>query len=85
MMCEQAYQLTRASLRARSEELSVLLAPAGIRLRHDILNDEARTLSTGLYGAALPSYQSNVRKISAVKTSSDSYLERVTNKVVSIF
>jgi hypothetical protein len=84
MMCEQAYQLTRASLRARSDELSTLLAPAGIRIRHDILNDENRTLSTGLYGAALPSYQSTIRKISAAK-SEDSYLEKMTNKVVSIF
>tara|TARA_R110001592_G_scaffold89970_3_gene264649 strand:+ start:15695 stop:16936 length:1242 start_codon:yes stop_codon:yes gene_type:complete len=84
MMCEQAYQLTRASLRARAEELELLLAPAGIRLRHDILNDETRTLSTGLYGAALPSYQTNVRKISIEKTN-DSYLEKLTNKVVSIF
>jgi len=84
MMCEQAYQLTRASLRARADELESLLAPAGIRLRHDILNDEGRTLSTGLYGAALPTYQSNVRKISVAKTN-DSYLEKMTSKVASIF
>jgi NTE family protein len=84
MMCEQAYQLTRASLRARSEELDELLAPAGIRLRHDILNDESRTLSTGLYGAALPTYQTNVRKIS-IEKANDSYLDKITNKVVSIF
>jgi len=84
MMCEQAYQLTRASLRSRAEELESLLAPAGIRIRHDILNDESRTLSTGLYGTALPTYQGKVRKISANNVSS-SYLERVSNKVTSIF
>lgn len=84
MMCEQGYQLTRASLRARSEELEPLLSKAGIRLRHDILNDENRTLSTGLYGAALPNYQPKAQKVSAAK-SGDSYLEKVTNKVVSIF
>ena len=84
MMCEQAYQLTRASIRARADELESLLAPAGIRLRHDILNDEARTLSTGLYGAALPTYQAKIQKISA-QGSRDSYLERVSSKVASIF
>lgn len=84
MMCEQAYQLTRASLRARSDELSELLAPAGIRIRHDILNDESRTLSTGLYGAALPTYQSKIRKIPSVNQS-DGYFEKMTNKVVSLF
>lgn len=83
MMCEQAYQLTRASLRARSAEIESLLAPAGIRLRHDILNDEARTLSTGLYGAALPTYQSKANKITISKPE-DSYFEKVS-KVVSIF
>lgn len=84
MMCEQGYQLTRASLRARSEELEPLLASAGIRMRHDILNDENRTLSTGLYGEALPNYQAKVRKVPAAK-SNDGYLGKVTNKVVSIF
>ena len=84
MMCEQGYQLTRASLRARSEELEPLLASAGIRIRHDILNDENRTLSTGLYGVALPKYQARVQKITSAK-SSDSVLEKVANKVVSIF
>ncbi len=84
MMCEQGYQLTRASLRARSEELEPLLAFAGIRMRHDILNDENRTLSTGLYGEALPSYQAKVQKVPAAK-SGEGYLEKVTNKVVSIF
>ncbi len=84
MMCEQAYQLTRASLRSRVNELEPMLAPAGIRIRHDILNDESRTLSTGLYGAALPTYQAKIQKIS-VNGSGDSYLDRVTNKVASIF
>jgi hypothetical protein len=53
-------------------------------MRHDILNDENRTLSTGLYGEALPSYQAKVQKVPAAK-SGEGYLEKVTNKVVSIF
>lgn len=84
MMCEQAYQLTRASIRSRVEELEGLLAPAGVRIRHDILNDETRTLSTGLYGTALPTYQAKIRKI-PTGSASNSYLERVSNKVTSIF
>lgn len=83
MMCEQAYQLTRASLRARAQEMEALLAPAGVRLRHDILNDETRTLSTGLYGAALPTYQVRNKKIVSMKKP-ENYLEKVS-KAVSIF
>lgn len=84
MMCEQAYQLTRASIRARADELEGLLAPAGIRLRHDILNDETRTLSTGLYGVALPTYQAKIQRINT-RSSTEGYLERVSNKVASMF
>ena len=84
MMCEQAYQLTRASIRSRATELERLLAPAGIRIRHDILNDETRTLSTGLYGTALPMYQAKIKKIST-ENASNSYFEKVSSKVTSIF
>jgi len=84
MMCEQAYQLTRASIRSRADELESLLAPAGIRLRHDILNDQSRTLSTGLYGAALPTYQAKIQRINTRNTA-EGYLEKVSNKVASMF
>ena len=90
MMCERAYQLTRENLRSRAEELEKVLKPAGIRIRHDILEDENRTLSTGLYGEALPMYESrreprdkkNSFKQSAFKTN---YLGKVSEKVVSLF
>lgn len=85
MMCEQAYQMTRESIKSRADELEALLAPAGIRLRHDILNDDSRTLSTGLYGAALPSYQSKIQKISASNMPKEGYLEKMTQRVASIF
>jgi len=88
MMCEQAYQLTRATLRERSEELAKILTPAGVRIRHDILNDEQRTLSTGLYGEALPMYQGKIKAFTS-KSEDDvqveSYLERMSQKVASIF
>jgi len=88
MMCEQAYQLTRATLRERSEELAKILTPAGVRIRHDILNDEQRTLSTGLYGEALPMYQGKIKAFTS-KSEDDvqveGYLERMSQKVASIF
>ncbi|KZZ34798.1 patatin-like phospholipase family protein, partial [Oleiphilus sp. HI0117] len=62
MMCESAYQLTRANLRNRIDELEKVLAPAGVRVRKDILFDEQRTLSTGLYGEALPTYQGRLAR-----------------------
>ena len=90
MMCERAYQLTRENLRTRAAELEKVLKPAGIRIRHDILEDENRTLSTGLYGEALPMYEP--RKEPRVKNytlkkeaSNESYLEKVSQKVVSLF
>jgi predicted acylesterase/phospholipase RssA len=87
MMCESAYQLTRANLRNRMEELEKVLAPAGIRIRKDILFDEHRTLSTGLYG--LPSQQgkkdSKPKTIKAKGAGGESYLEKVSQKVVSLF
>jgi len=86
MMCEEAYQLTRANLRERKEELEKIFAPAGIRIRHDILEDTQRTLSTGLYGEALPVYQAKIKPVNAKKDAeNESYLERISQKVVSIF
>jgi len=90
MMCEQAYQLTRENLRSRADELEKILGPAGIRIRHDILEDENRTLSTGLYGEALPTYQPRVDKRAKIystkkEASNESYLEKVSQKVVSLF
>jgi len=88
MMCEQAYQLTRATLRERSEELAKILTPVGVRIRHDILNDEQRTLSTGLYGEALPMYQGKIKAFTSKSekgVQTESYLERVSHKVASIF
>ena len=93
LMCESAYQLTRANLRKRVDELEAVLAPAGIRVRKDILFDEQRTLSTGLYGEALPTYQGGggaqpmtiKQKGNKSVASGDSYFERVSQKVVSLF
>jgi len=88
MMCEQAYQLTRANLRERADELAKVLAPAGVRVRHDILDDEQRTLSTGLYGEALPMYQAKIKPFSSKSMSDaggESYFEKVSHKVASIF
>jgi len=90
MMCERAYQLTRENLRSRAVELEKMLKPAGIRIRHDILEDENRTLSTGLYGEALPMYEprkeSRTKKYASKKeASNESYLGKVSQKVVSLF
>lgn len=90
MMCERAYQLTRENLRTRAVELEKVLKPAGIRIRHDILEDENRTLSTGLYGEALPMYQPRreprTKKYTPQKeASNESYLGKVGQKVVSLF
>ncbi|WP_083260319.1 patatin-like phospholipase family protein [Marinobacter sp. X15-166B] len=54
MICEYAYQLTRRDLRARADSLEPRLAGYGIQLRRDLLEDEQRTLSTGLYGEVPP-------------------------------
>jgi len=90
MMCERAYQLTRENLRTRAVELEKVLKPAGIRIRHDILEDENRTLSTGLYGEALPMYEPRreprIKKYALKKeASNESYLGKVGQKVVSLF
>ncbi|WP_369599933.1 patatin-like phospholipase family protein [Hahella sp. SMD15-11] len=57
VVCEHAYQMTRRDLLARYEELSEALAPFGVTLKRDVLEDDQRTLSTSLYGASLPLYR----------------------------
>ena len=85
-MCEQAYQITRENLREQAGELAKTLKPAGIRIRHDILDDESRTLSTGLYGEALPVYQAKPdHRKGSTTSANESYLERVSHRVVSLF
>jgi predicted acylesterase/phospholipase RssA len=46
-LCEHAYQRTRASLLARADTLSPVLARHGISLRLDVLRDPGRTLVAG--------------------------------------
>lgn len=47
-LAEYAYQRTRADLRARRDALAPLLARHGLTLRDDVLDDEQRTLLSGL-------------------------------------
>ncbi len=56
IVCEHAYQMTRQDLLNRFDVLSDKLAPFGVRLKRDVLEDEQRTISTGLYGEMLPLY-----------------------------
>ena len=46
-LCEHAYQRTRASLLARSDQLIPILARHGVRLKVDVLRDPRRTLVAG--------------------------------------
>ena len=87
-VCEQAYQITRADLRVRAKEIEQALSPLGIRVRHDILNDEARSLSTGLYGETMPVYNAKVYSIGAKKRKSPkvtNYFEKLGDRVSSWF
>ena len=43
-VCELAYRATRDELRRRADELEPLLARFGITIRHDVLNDESRSM-----------------------------------------
>ncbi|MFE8072870.1 patatin-like phospholipase family protein [Marinobacteraceae bacterium S3BR75-40.1] len=61
MVCEHAYQMTRRDLLLRADELEEKLAPYGITLRRDYLEDEQRTISTSLYGEMLPLYVARER------------------------
>lgn len=47
-VCQLAYRNTLADLRARADTLRPLLATHGIRLRDEILEDEHRSILTGL-------------------------------------
>jgi len=62
MACEHAYQMTRRDLLRRADELEAQLAPYGITLRRDCLEDEQRTISTSLYGEMLPVYVARERQ-----------------------
>lgn len=86
MVCEQAYQATRAALREQVDELNDRLG-AGVRVRQDILDDPNRTLSTGLYGENIPSFD-NVSRIAEGrkhKSAGGGYLDKVSEKVSSLF
>lgn len=82
MMCERAYQITRADLLKRSNELERVLAPAGIKIRYDILEDSNRTLSTGLYGETLPVFEPENRHQDGLDV--DKYLSRISEKVSAL-
>jgi len=56
VVCEHAYQMTRQDLLKRYDQLSEQLAPFGITICREILEDQQRTISTGLYGETLPLY-----------------------------
>jgi NTE family protein len=47
-ICEQAYRATRADLLERYEELSAIFNRHGIRLCREVLEDQTRTIWTGL-------------------------------------
>jgi hypothetical protein len=88
MMCESAYQMTRESIRERADEIERTLAPFGIVLRRDVLWDEKRTLSTGLYGETLPEFSANAQaRVQSNQTlaSVEGYFDRMTQKVASLF
>lgn len=76
MVCEHAYQMTRRDLLARADMLESTLAPYGIRLRRDRLEDDQRTISTSLYGEMLPLY---VAKGRAKRARVRSGLDNVTD------
>lgn len=56
IVCEHAYQMTRQDLLRRYDQFSEELAPYGVTINRGILEDEQRTISTGLYGEMLPLY-----------------------------
>lgn len=75
MVCEHAYQMTRRDLLRRYDELQARLAPFGIRIRRDILEDEQRTISTSLYGEMLPLYVAKEKE----KEDGRHYLNRISH------
>jgi NTE family protein len=62
IVCEHAYQMTRQDILNRYDQLSAQLAPYGVRIRKEILEDEQRTISTSLYGEMLPLYVAREKK-----------------------
>ena len=78
IVCEHAYQMTRCELLKRYDELSEELSPFGIRIRKDILEDNQRTISTGLYGEMLPLY------VSQEKTEETGYLNKLGEKLEGV-
>ncbi|PAV25856.1 putative acylesterase/phospholipase RssA [Tamilnaduibacter salinus] len=56
MVCEHAYQMTRRDLLSRADDLERRLAPYGVTVNREVLEDRNRTISTSLYGEMLPLY-----------------------------
>ncbi|MGQ7273813.1 patatin-like phospholipase family protein [Marinobacter sp. V034] len=79
MVCEHAYQMTRRDLLERADELEATLAPYGITLRRDRLEDDQRTISTSLYGEMLPLYVAKGRRKKAARQRLSSGLDNVTD------
>lgn len=79
MVCEHAYQMTRRDLLERADELESTLAPYGITLRRDRLEDDQRTISTSLYGEMLPLYVAKGRRKKAARQRLSSGLDNVTD------
>ncbi len=71
IVCEHAYQMTRQDILNRYDTLSRQLAPFGVTIRRDVLEDEQRTISTSLYGEMLPLY------VAREKRDSSGYFNRI--------
>ncbi|PSF05816.1 patatin [Marinobacter fuscus] len=78
MVCEHAYQMTRRDLLRRADDLEPKLQKYGITLRRDRLEDEERTISTGLYGEMLPLHVARERQGGGEKSALASGLSNVT-------
>lgn len=89
MICEEAYQMTRESIRNRADEMEDALRPFGIKLRHDVLADDKRTLRTGLYGETLPVFNANAgvreQTNATLADEPESYFEKMTQRVAALF
>lgn len=84
MVCEQAYQATRQQLLAQADALQARLGE-GVTVRRDVLEDPSRTLSTGLYGEAIPTFKSGSVSSKQAKEAEEGYLDRITHKVANWF
>jgi predicted acylesterase/phospholipase RssA len=78
IVCEHAYQMTRQDLLNRYDLLSEELAPFGITICKEILEDQQRSISTGLYGEMLPLY------VAKEKKENDGYLNKLGNSLVGV-